>query len=86
MKASSGIFGCGEMKPSALACSKPRIVRGHALDHDGGLASFFGAAEGVPDQPCPHTMRWRSGRTDIGVRLRILGRDPPSTPTQLSIT
>ena len=24
MKASSGIFGCGEMKPSALACSKPK--------------------------------------------------------------
>src|SRR6478752_7679712 len=36
--------------------------------------------------PVPTPMRWRSGRTDIGVRLRILGRDPPSTPTQLSIT
>src|SRR6476469_6270971 len=34
----------------------------------------------------PTPMRWQSGRTDIGVRLRILGRDPPSTPTQLSIT
>ncbi len=83
MKASSGIFGCGEMKPSALACSREpldhesvvgdlrmrgdeaerarlleaeaRIVRGNALDHDGRLACFFGAAERVPDQPCPHT-------------------------------
>jgi hypothetical protein len=27
-------------------------------------------------------MRWRPGRTDIGVRLRILVREPPSTPTQ----
>ena len=31
----------------------------------------------------PTPMRWQSGRTDIGVRLRILARDPPSTQTQL---
>src|SRR5262249_45150305 len=31
------------------------IVRGNALDHDGRLARFFGAAERVPDQSCPHT-------------------------------
>ena len=57
MQASSGIFGRGGMKPSVLAFSKPKrgIVRGNALDHDGRLACFLGAAERVPDQPCPHT-------------------------------
>jgi hypothetical protein len=35
--------------------AEARIVRGNALDHDGRLACFFGAAERVPDQPCPHT-------------------------------
>ena len=66
--------------------AEARVVAGNALNGDGGLACIFGAAEGVPDQAGPTPMRCRSGRTAIGVRLRIRGRDPPSTPTQLSIT
>ena len=65
--------------------AEARVVGGEALDHDDGLACCFGAAEHVSDQPCPHTMCWRSGRTDIGVRLRILVLDLTSTPTQFSI-
>jgi hypothetical protein len=34
--------------------AEARLVRGNAFDHDGRLACFFGAAERVPDQPCPH--------------------------------
>lgn len=34
--------------------AEARIVRGNALDHDGRLACFFGAAERVSDQLCPH--------------------------------
>ena len=74
-----------EAERARLLEAEARIVGGNALDHDGRLACFFGTAERVPDQPCPHTDTLASGRTDIGVRLRILVRDPPSTPTQLSI-
>src|SRR6476620_10120462 len=35
--------------------AEARVVAGNALDHDGGLACFFGAAEHVLDQPCPDT-------------------------------
>src|SRR5262249_18358669 len=57
--------------PSTMAAGSP-------------AASARPSASRISRDPTP--MRWRSGRTDIGVRLRILVRDPPSTPTQLSIT
>src|SRR5215204_4101674 len=44
-----------EAERARLLEAEARIVRGNALDHDGRLACFFGAAERVPDQPCPHT-------------------------------
>ena len=44
-----------EAELAGLLEAEARVVRGNALDHDGGLACFFGAAERVPDQPCPHT-------------------------------
>jgi hypothetical protein len=75
-----------EAERARLLEAEARVVRGNAFGHDGRLACFFGAAERVPDQPCPYTDALAVGRTDIGVRLRILSRDPPSTPTQLSIT
>ena len=44
-----------EAERARLLEAEAGIVRGDALDHDGRLACFFGAAERVPDQPCPHT-------------------------------
>ena len=44
-----------EAERARLLEAEARIVRADALDHDGRLACFFGAAERVPDQPGPHT-------------------------------
>src|SRR3954468_14393395 len=43
-----------EAERARLLEAEARIVRRHALDHESRLAFFFGAAERVPDQPCPH--------------------------------
>jgi hypothetical protein len=66
--------------------AEARVVLGNPLDHDDGLASFVGAAERVPDQPCPDTDALAVGPNEHRREVRILVRDPPSTPTQLSIT
>ena len=44
-----------ESKRARALEAEARVVRGMALNHDGRLAYFFGAAERVPDQPGPHT-------------------------------
>ena len=44
-----------EAERTRLLVAEARKVRGNALDHDGRLACFFGAAERVADQPCPDT-------------------------------
>src|SRR5881227_277966 len=44
-----------EAERARLLEAEARIVGGDSLDHDGGLASFFGSAEHVADQRCPHT-------------------------------
>src|SRR5437763_12719463 len=44
-----------EAERARLLEAEARIVGGNALDHDDRLACVFGAAERVPDQPCPHT-------------------------------
>jgi hypothetical protein len=44
-----------EAERARLLEAEARVVRGNALDHDGRLGCFFGAAERVPDQPCDRT-------------------------------
>jgi hypothetical protein len=72
MKASSGIFGCGEMKPSALACSKPKqFRRPNALDERRDLVGV--SDECRADHLCDHGMVRVALRTDdeaIGHRWR----------------
>src|SRR5438093_11236193 len=41
-----------EAERACLLEAEASVVRGKALDYDGRLACFFGAAERVPDQPC----------------------------------
>ena len=58
MKASSGIFGLrgDEAERARLLEAEARIVGGNALDHDGRLACFCGAAERV-SKPARHAAR-----------------------------
>jgi hypothetical protein len=75
-----------EAERARLLEAEARIVRGNASTMTAGSPASSARPSAPRISRTPTPMRWRSGRTDIGVRLRILVQDPPSTPTQLSIT
>jgi hypothetical protein len=76
-----------EADRARLLETEARIVGGNALDHDGGLACFFGAVERIPDQPRPHTdaLAVRPNRHRREIEDPCTG-SAFDTPTQLSIT